>query len=141
MSWIKPLEHNLASYLAQDEIDAFRQLMGFTSDGKMKDPVESVLEETACMVRGYCKAKVDADPFKIPQSLMSSAMVIARYRILTRMSIDVNDARKEDYSRAMEHLALVAKGDVIVESPDGVEDDSARVVPLWGLTFRPPILR
>lgn len=144
MAWIRPKEKNLCAYMAQDEIDAFRQYMGFDpdNDSGMQDPVIDVLNDIATMVRGYCKAKVDkADPFSLPQSLMSSAMVIARYRILTRMSLDVNDARKEDYSRAMEHLSLVAKGDVIVESPDGEEEASARVIPLWGLSFRPNILR
>ena len=141
MAWIKPEEHNLASYLAQDEIDAFRQLMGYTNDGKAKDPVALILEDTATMVRGYCHVKLDSDPFTIPQSLLSSAMVVARYRILTRMAMDVNESRREDYSRAMEHLALVAKGEVLVESPTGEENESSRVVPLWGLTFRPQILR
>ena len=41
----------------------------------------------------------------------------------------------------MEHLSLVADGKVLVEPPDGKEDDGARVVPLWGFTFRPNILR
>ena len=142
MAWIRPHESNLAGYLAQDEIDAFRQLMGYSADGVAKDPVEMVLEDTATMVRGYCHVQMDrSDPFSIPQSLMSSAMVVARYRILTRMSIDVNEARRTDYERAMEHLAQVGKGEVIVEPPSGEEDDGARVVPLWGFTFRPNILR
>ena len=129
--------------MAQDEVDAFRQLMGFDpSNGRMRDPVEDVLEDTATMVRGYSHVTLDkSNPFTIPQSLMSSAMVIARYRILTRMSLDVNEARKADYERAMEHLSLVAEGKVLVESPDGEEDTSARVIPLWGLSFRPNLLR
>lgn len=140
--WIRPIEANLAAYMAQDEIDAFRRMMGFDPDnGKLKDPVEMVLEDTATMVRGYCHTKVDPDPFKIPQSLMSSAMVVARFRILTRMSLDINESRKTDYKEAMEHLSLVAKGSVLVEDPDGEEDDGARVVPLWGINFRPKILR
>lgn len=143
MAWMKPVEKNLAAYMAQDEIDAFRQYMGFdATSGKMRDPVLDVLEDTAAMVRGYCRVKLDkSSPFTIPQSLMSSAMVVARYRMLTRMSLPVEDARKEDYTRAMEHLALVSEGKVLVESPDGDEDDSARVVPLWGLSFRPNLLR
>ena len=143
MAWIHPTELTLAAYMSQEEIDAFRVYMGFDkSNGRLKDPVDQVLEDTASMVRGYCRTQMDrTDPFSVPQSLMSSAMVVARYRILTRMSLDVNEARRVDYERAMSHLELVAKGDVIIESPDGEEDDGARVVPLWGFTFRPNILR
>ena len=141
MGWIRPKEHNLAGYLAQDEIDAFRQLMGYSADGKAKDPVEIVLEDTATMVRGYCHVRMDEDPFTIPQSLLSSAMVVARYRILTRMQMDVNESPKVDYERAMEHLSLVAEGKVLVEPPSGAEDDTGRIIPLWGLSFRPNLLR
>lgn len=141
MAWIQPKEQDLSAYLSQDEIDAFRQSMGYTDDGRMKDPVATVLEDTATMVRGYCHVTLDSNPFTIPQSLMSSAMVVARYRILTRMQLEVGDSRKEDYTRAMEHLSLVAEGKVLVETPSGVEDDTARVIPLYGLSFRPNLLR
>lgn len=143
MAWIHPTELTLAAYMSQEETDAFRAYMGFDkSNGTLKDPVAQVLEDTASMVRGYCHVKMDHDdPFTVPQSLVSSAMCIARYRILTRMSLDVNEARRVDYEKAMEHLALVAKGEVIIEPPDGVEDDGARMVPLWGFSFRPNILR
>lgn len=141
MTWKKPTEADLSAYLSQDEIDAFRQSMGYVADGRMKDPVDTLLEDTATMVRGYCHVTLDDDPFTIPQSLMSSAMVVARHRLLTRMQLDVNESRKEDYRRSMEHLSLVAEGKVLVESPTGEEDDSTRVVPLWGLSFRPNLLR
>lgn len=143
MAWKRPTEIDLATYMAQEEIDAFRAYMGFDkSDGRLKDPVAQALEDTASMVRGYCRVAMDrSDVFSIPQSLMSSAMCIARFRILTRMSLEVTDARKVDYERAMEHLSLVSKGEVLVEPPDGEEDDGARIVPLWGFTFRPNILR
>ena len=143
MAWIHPTELTLAAYMSQEEIDAFRAYMGFDkSNGQLKDPVVQVLEDTASMVRGYCRVQMDrSDPFSIPQSLVSSAMCVARFRILTRMSLDVNEARKVDYEKAMDHFALLPKGDVIVEPPDGEEDDGARVVPLWGFTFRPNILR
>lgn len=142
MAWMKPVERNLAAYMSQEEIDAFRQYMGYDAkSGTMKDPVADALEDTAAMVRGYCHVKLDDDPFTIPQSLMSSAMVIARYRILTRMALPVEEARRTDYDHAMSHLELVAKGEVLVESPTGVEDDSARVIPLYGLSFRPNLLR
>ena len=143
MAWKIPQESDLAAYMAQDEIDAFRSMMGFDpSNGRLKDPVAQVLEDTATMVRGYCHVQLDrSSVFSIPQSLMSSAMCVARYRILTRMSLDVNEARRVDYEKAMEHMSLVAKGDVLVEPPDGMEDDGARVVPLWGFSFKPKILR
>ena len=138
--WIHPQVNNLAAYMSQDEIDAFRQSVGYENGGA--DPVVDVLNDTATMVRGYCRVKLDnSNPFTIPQSLLSSAMVVARYRMLTRMPLPIEDSRKEDYTRAMEHLALVSEGKVLVESPDGDEDDSARVVPLWGLSFRPNLLR
>ena len=143
MAWQHPTEVNLSAYFSQEEIDAYRVYMGFDkSNGRLKDPIDLVLEDVAVMVRGYCHVQMDrSDPFSIPQSLMSSAMVIARHRILTRMSLEITEARKADYERAMELLSLVADGKVLVEPPDGEEDDGARVVPLWGFTFRPNILR
>ena len=143
MAWITPTEVNLAAYMAQDEIDAYRRLMGFDpTNGQSKDPVEIVLEDTAVMVRGYCHVQLDEDnPFSIPRSLLSSAMAIARFRLLTRMQLDIQEDRRTDYEQAMHHLALVASGEVLVEPPSGEEQDGSRVVPLWGLSFRPNILR
>lgn len=138
--WKKPTKNNLAAYMSQDEMDAYRTSMGYENGGS--DPIDDVLAETVAMVRGYCHVKLDDDDSTIPPSLMSSAMVIARYRILTRMPVQIEiESRRVDYERAMEHLALVAKGEVLVESPVPGEDDTARVVPLYGLSFRPNLLR
>lgn len=127
MAWRKPEPRDLAAKLNQKEIDAYRIHPDFKS---VADPVNDLLAMTAESIRNYCRTNktvtMSPEPGTIPEGLMSFAMDIAAYDVLTRIGVPVNEARKAKWERAMEWLEKVASGQLTPESwsEDGTEGDT-----------------
>ncbi len=122
MSWRKVVEADLTSALSGAEVEAYR------SNADLEhDPVEKQIASVVAYVRGCIKsggnATLSSDESALPESLIGPAMDYLRYRILTRMNIDVNESRAKLYDDARELFDAVSEGHFIPES-DGVEDDS-----------------
>lgn len=123
--WRKVHEADLNSSLSQDEIDAFR---GSAVD---IDPVATVLASTVAYVRGIIRSaptrvKLHPDESYLPESLIVPAMDVARFNLLTRHSISVNESRTKAYEHANQLFDDVRSGKFIPES-DGVSDTSGDV--------------
>lgn len=118
--WKLLTEADLAGHLSQKEIDAFRK--SGSVDGI--DPVETILENTALLVRAYVRksgVSVSADPLAVPGSLMSAALDYAVYNLLKRINVPINDARSKAREEALALFEKVRTGELIVET-DGAED-------------------
>lgn len=145
MAWRKPEVRDLTAKLNQKEMQAFKTHPDF---GSMADPVIDILEQAAEMVRGYCRTnkqiRMSPEVGSIPEGLISATMDYAVYDVLKRVNIQINDARKSAWEKALELFDKVAKGDYIPESwgDDGVTDDtqSNRAVPFFGKNKRRFIL-
>lgn len=130
MAWRKPITRDLTAKLNQKEVTAFKQHPDFAS---MADPAADILEQTAEMVRGYCRTnkQVKMSPVlgTIPEGLMSAAMDYAAYDVLKRINVNVNDSRKSAWEKAIELFEKVARGEYIPESwsddETGEEDASS----------------
>lgn len=130
MAWRKPETRDLTAKLNQRELAAFKQHPDFAS---MADPATDILEQTAEMVRGYCRTnrQVRMSPVlgTIPEGLISPAMDIAVFDVLKRINVNPNEARKAAWEKALELLEKVGKGEFIPESwaekETGEEDASS----------------
>ena len=130
MAWRKPETRDLTAKLNQRELTAFKQHPDFAS---MADPAADLLEQTAEMVRGYCRTnkQVRMSPIlgTIPEGLMSPAMDIAVFDVLKRINVNPNEARKAAWEKALELLEKVGRGEFIPESwakeETGEEDASS----------------
>jgi hypothetical protein len=130
MSWRKPETRDLTAKLNQREVTAFKQHPDFAT---MADPASDILEQTAEMVRGYCRTnkQVKMSPVlgTIPEGLMSAAMDYAAFDVLKRINVQPNEARKAAWEKALELFEKVARGEYIPESwaddPSGGDDASS----------------
>lgn len=126
--WRKPELRDIAAKLNQKELDAYRAHPDFKS---VADPVIDLLAMTAEAVRNYCRTNrtvtMSPVPGTIPDGLMTFAMDIAAYDVLTRIAAPVSDARKAKWEKALEWLEKVASGNLTPESysADGGGDDTA----------------
>lgn len=146
MAWRKPETRDLTAKLNQRELDAFRQHPDFKT---MADPAADILEQTAEMVRGYCRTnkqvRMSPELGSIPEGLISPAMDYAAYDILKRINVAVNDARKAAWEKAIELFEKVASGQYIPESwsddetPEG-DASSNRATPQFTVNARRKIL-
>jgi hypothetical protein len=124
MAWRRPEARDLTAKLNAKEIAAFKQHPDFQS---MADPAEDILEQTAEFVRGFCRTnkqvRMSPVPLSIPEGLISPAMDYAAYDVLKRINVNVNDARKAAWEKAIDLFEKVARGEYIPESWS--EDETA----------------
>lgn len=144
--WRKLTEQDLAAHISQREIDEFRLSQGFV-DGISPDPVKDLLECAAEEVRGACRAfagiRLNPAQHTIPESLVATACELVAYRLLKRMPLqmEITDARTNAYNQAKERLIAVSKGEFLPESYNSTDETNNRNIPLYGMVFRPRILR
>ena len=115
MSWRTPTETDLAAYLSQSEIDAFRK--DAAMDGT--DPVERILSLSAEYVRGYIRSSsVAMSPTakEIPEGMIPALMAYITVKVLLRIDLVVNESRAKAYSDALELFKAVGDGDYKVDS-------------------------
>ena len=144
MAWRRPETRDLTAKLNQKELTAFQTHPDFST---MANPAEDILEQTAEMVRGYCRSnkQVRMSPLEgsIPEGLISPAMDYAAYDVLKRINVSINEARKAAWEKAIELFEKVARGEYIPESwSEGGGDDAAsnRATPLFTVNARHKIL-
>lgn len=116
--WITLTEDDLLTRLAGDELIAYREA-ALAQD--QPDPMPETLAAVADEVRGYVaanRANRLGPAGTIPPRLKSAAMDLARYRMATRLPVDVTDERQAEYRNAIRLLERVAAGDFLVEDPD-----------------------
>ena len=117
MAWRKPETRDLTAKLNQREVTAFKQHPDFAS---MADPASDILEQTAEMVRGYCRTnkqvRMSPELGTIPEGLMSPAMDYAAYDVLKRINVNINESRKAAWEKAIDLFEKVARGEYIPES-------------------------
>lgn len=146
MAWRKPETRDLTAKLNQREATAFKQHPDFVS---MADPAADILEQTAEMVRGYCRTnkqlRMSPVAGTIPEGLMSPAMDYAAFDLLKRINVAPNEARKTAWEKAIELFERVASGEYIPESwsaDETAEDDTSsnKAVPKFNGNARRKIL-
>jgi len=123
--WRQVHEADLNSTLSQTEIDAFRKS---AAEG---DPVESLISTTVAYVRGIIRSapqrvKLHPNEAYLPESLIVPAMDLARFNVLTRLNVVVNESRTKAYERANQLFDDVRAGKFVPES-DNTADTSGDV--------------
>lgn len=112
MSWLTLTAQHLAEGLTGLELTALRTLQ---LDQGQTDPVPDALTRTTYEVRGYVAAfhgTAVGQPGTIPEELLSSAIAIARWRVLGRLPVKqlATDGRRKEYEDAIAQLRDVAAG-------------------------------
>ena len=143
MSWTVPTETDLAAALSQREIDQFRASPAASMDA---DPVRSVLDQAAGLVRASCRSngrvKMDASADNsIPRSCLRALCAIAAFDVLKRLPVPVGEDRRRAYEDALEFLKDIASGAITPEGADAEDDTaSAHALPASAEPHDPPRL-
>jgi len=120
--WTELTEEGLHAALAAAEAEAFRR-----SAGAGADPVAEELANTAAFVRGCVRsggrAAVPPGALRVPRSLARAAYDIARYNILTRVNLPVNESRARAWESARTLLEEVRRGAYAPEPDAGDAGD------------------
>lgn len=121
MPWRSPTESDLAAYVSQSEIDAYRKDSAL--DGS--DPVAKLLMLSAAFVRGYVRTSgVAMSPAsgEIPDGLIAPLMAYVTVKLLLRIDLEVNKSRADAFRDALDTFKAVGNRDYKVE-PYGQTSD------------------
>lgn len=108
-------------------------------------PLAGIIAATTAEVRAAIQQnkanRLDANAKTIPYSLLNCALALIVYRFASRalsQQILVEDARYQEYSRALKMLDMVRRGEIEIEDPETGEmaTDSSSVCVAESADFR-----
>ena len=134
MPWIPLTEAHLLEGLAAAEVTALRSIQ--TAPGQA-DPFPEAIERTCLEVQGYVGTRYQVGQAgTIPDQLLSSAIAIARYRLIGRLPSRAmsTEHRRKEYEDAIKQLEAVAAGKfaLSVASDPSEEQPRPQAEGAWG---------
>lgn len=110
MPWITLTEAHILESLAALELSSLRTLQLATGQA---DPLPAALARAVSEIQGYVGTRyLVGQPGTVPEQLLSSAIAIARWRILGRLPLKLmaTENRRLEYTDAIAQLKDVANG-------------------------------
>lgn len=124
MSWITLSVDDVLPGLSSVEATAHRT--GLLSAGQ-SDPLiallSSVTEEVRSRVAACPNNSLDADTATIPGECRYHAAALARYRLLSRLPLEIQESRMIEYREALRFLDKVADCKVTIAQPESVSGE------------------
>lgn len=117
MPWITLTVAHVSESLAGPELTALSTLQ--LAAGQT-DPLPEVIERTCAEVQGYVGTRYQVGAAgTIPEQLLSSAIAVARWRLLGRLPVKVfaTESRRQEYLDAVRQLEAVATGKFALSVP------------------------
>lgn len=121
--WIELTEDDVLTRLAGPELTAYKSAALAVGQA---DPLPEVLEGVINEVRGRvaaCQANKLGDGDTIPDELKHHALAIVRYRLITRLPIQMRPERTQEYEDALSALDKVAECKFAIEAPATPSDE------------------
>lgn len=128
MSWIDLTPAHIDEALSAAELDALRTIQ--LADGQA-DPVPEAIARTCTQVNGYVAAAAGhpvGQAGTIPEELLSSAIAIARWRVIGRLPVKLfaTESRRKEYEDAIAELKDVAAGKFAISFPADPAEEQPR---------------
>jgi phage gp36-like protein len=126
MPWLLLSSEHLDGALAAAEVTALRTLQVAAGQA---DPVSEAIDRAAAEVQGYVGTRYQVgQPGTVPDQLLSSAIAIARWRLLCRLPAKVfaTEARRKEYEDAIAQLRDVAAGKFALSVPEDPAEEQPR---------------
>ena len=123
MAWISIEEDDVKTRLAGTELSSY-QTVALASG--QSDPLPEIISQVVNEVRGYiaaCASNTLGDGETIPDKLLAAALAMIRYRLTTRLPIEVTEQRELEYKEAIRLLERVSECKFAIEEPEEADDE------------------
>lgn len=110
--------------LSAAELAAYRRIQA-NPDGSDGDVLPEIVDAVVMEARGRiaaCKTNTLADGVTLPEVMVHHVAVIVRYRLLSRLGLNVKSVRENEYRDARAFLADVSRCLVAIPDPAGSDD-------------------
>ena len=125
--WIEITETHVSQRATTNEVKAVNKVGAVEGNEPLRGIIDATTEEVRAAIQQNSANRLDANPKTIPYSLLNCALALIVYRFASRalsQEILVQDARYQEYSRALNTLDAVRRGEVEIEDPETGEMSS-----------------
>lgn len=122
-SWRELTGNDVLGVLSDPEKSAYES----AAAGSVQDVMLDVITTVTNQCRGYIgdnPANKLAEGLTLPVRTHLSALHLIRVELLTRLDMEVSDARAKAAANALRFFERVSDGKVQIEQPEGATDDS-----------------
>ncbi len=123
MSWRELTEDDVLTTLAGPELNAYR--VAALKAGQA-DPLAEIVATAVAEARGHiadCAVNRLAAGMTLPSRVVHHVIAIVRYRLMSRLDMEVGEARTQEYRDARRFLERVSECKVSIEQPEGATEE------------------
>jgi hypothetical protein len=137
MAWITITENDIKTRLAGAELSAYTSAAKAQGQG---NPLTEIISQVVSEIRGYvaaCARNTLGAGATIPDKLLSAALAMIRYRLITRLPLSISEERKREYDDAISLLERVSDCKFAVDEPaEASSEDISTPAPSMGTRTR-----
>ena len=123
MAWVEITEAMAKGAMSSPELDAINLAAIAGGQDPLADITATAVQEARAHIAD-CAANSLAVGATVPERCVHHILAIIRYRMLTRIDMEVSEDRRAEYKAAMRFFERVAECKVSIESPDGETEES-----------------
>lgn len=119
--WIEVTETHVSQRATTNEVKAVNKIGAIEGNAPLRGIIDATTDEIRAAIKQNSVNRLDSNPRTIPASLLNCALSLIVYRFASRalsQEITVQDARYQEYSRAVEMLDKVRNGAIEIEDPE-----------------------
>lgn len=120
MAWVIMTEDMVIARATSMETEA-NSTAGSQGQNPLMMNLRGAVAQTRAAIAQGSRTRLDSRDMSVPESLVDTVLSIAVFNYASRVlsqAIVVQDARYQQYSRAMEDLERLRKGEIVPEDPE-----------------------
>lgn len=124
--------------MSSPELDAINAAAVATGQDPLVDITATAVQEARAHIAD-CASNTLAAGDTVPDRVIHHLLAIIRYRMLTRLDMEVSEDRRTEYRTALRFFERVGECKVSIEAPEGATEDSGSTPQTETLVSRPRI--
>lgn len=123
MAWITLDEDYARGAISAPELAAYQAAAIGSGQDPLADITATAVHEARAHIADCAKNQL-AEGLTVPERIVHHILAIIRFRMLTRLDLEVSEDRRIEYRDARKFLERVSECKVSIELPEGAVEDS-----------------
>lgn len=123
MAWVTLTEDDARGALSAPELAAYQAAALGGGQDPLADITATAVHEARAHIADCAKNQL-AEGLTVPERIVHHILAIIRFRMITRLDLEVSEDRRIEYRDARKFLERVSECKVAIELPVGATEDS-----------------
>lgn len=123
MAWVTITEAMAKGAMSSPELDAVNLAAIASGQDPLADITATAVQEARAHIAD-CASNSLAEGATVPERCVHHILAIIRFRMLTRIDMEVSEDRRTEYRSALRFFERVAECKVAIEAPEGATEAS-----------------